>query len=55
MVLKEGITPGPYTSVAAAKQSEAVTLNIGIFINTIINFLIVAMSIFFVVRTTEQT
>ena len=35
---------------AATDTSKAVTLNYGLFINTIINFLIVALAIFFVVK-----
>ena len=50
MVLKEGKIPGPYATVAAAKGAGAVTLNYGLFVNTIVNFLIVAFAIFFVVR-----
>jgi large conductance mechanosensitive channel len=50
MVLKEGTTPGPYETVAAAKAAGAVTLNYGVFTNTIVNFLIIAIAIFFVVR-----
>lgn len=53
-VLKEGKIPGPYPTVAAAKQAGAVTLNIGVFINTIINFLIVAAAIFMVVKTMNR-
>ena len=53
-VLKEGKVPGPYPTVAAAKQAGAVTLNIGVFINTIINFLIVAAAIFMAVRTMNR-
>jgi large conductance mechanosensitive channel len=49
-VLKEGKTPGPYATVAAAKAAGAVTVNWGIFINTIINFLIVAAAIFLMVK-----
>jgi large conductance mechanosensitive channel len=49
-VLKEGKTPGPYATVAAAKAAGAVTINWGIFINTVINFLIVAFAIFFLVK-----
>jgi len=49
-VLKEGAASGPYTSLAAAKAAGAVTLNYGVFINAIINFLIVALAIFFLVR-----
>ncbi len=50
VVLKEGTAPGPYASLAAAKQAGAVTLNIGVFINTIISFIIIAFAIFIVVR-----
>jgi len=49
-VLKEGATPGPYASVAAAKTAGAVTLNYGVFINTLINFLILAFVIFLVIK-----
>ena len=45
-VLKEGKTPGPYLSVAAAKAAGATTLNFGVFVNTIINFVIVGFAIF---------
>jgi len=50
VVLKEGTkTPGPYASVAAAKAAGAVTLNFGIFVNTMINFTIIAGSVFLLV------
>ena len=49
-VLKEGKVAGPYATVAAAKAAGAVTINWGIFINTIINFLIVAVVIFLMVK-----
>ncbi|MBN1152536.1 MAG: large conductance mechanosensitive channel protein MscL [Dehalococcoidia bacterium] len=47
LILKQGAEPGPYTSVAAAKAAGAVTINYGQFINTIINFLIIAAVVFF--------
>ena len=51
VVLKEGTkAAGPYASVAAAREAGAVTVNIGVFINTIISFLIVAFAVFMVVR-----
>lgn len=53
-VLKEGTTPGPYASVTAAKSAGAVTVNYGLFINTIINFLIVALAIYFVVQAVNR-
>lgn len=49
-VLKEGSTPAPYPSVAAANEAGAVTINYGAFINTIVSFIIVAFAIFMVVR-----
>jgi large conductance mechanosensitive channel len=51
VVLKDGakIAP-PYASLAAAAQAGAVTLNLGVFINTLINFLIVGLSMFVVVK-----
>ena len=53
-VLKEGKTAGPYASVAAAKAAGAVTMNMGVFINTIINFIIVAFAIFLMIRSINQ-
>lgn len=39
-----------YPSLAAAQEAGAPTINYGLFINTIINFLIVAFSIFMMVK-----
>jgi large conductance mechanosensitive channel len=51
VVLKEGsAAAGPYPSVAAAKAAGAVTVNIGLFVNAIISFTIVAFAVFMVVR-----
>ena len=50
MLLKEGTTPGPYASLAAAKSAGAVTMAYGLLINTIINFLIVAFALFMVIK-----
>lgn len=50
MVLKEGASAGPYASIAVAKAAGAVTINYGLFINTIINFLIVAFAIFMMIK-----
>ena len=41
---------GEYPTLKAAKDAGAATLNYGVFLNTVINFLIVAMVLFFVVR-----
>lgn len=50
LVLKEGKSPGPYLALAEAKAAAAVTLNYGMFINTVVSFLIVAFSVFLIVR-----
>ena len=44
----------PYASVAAAKAAGAVTMNYGVFINTIISFLIVAFAVFLLVRAINK-
>ncbi len=49
VVLKEGLTPGPYASLAAAQAAGAVTINYGTFINTIVNLLILAAVVFFLI------
>lgn len=41
---------GPYASLAAAQQAGAATLNIGVFINAVIKFLIVAFAVFILVK-----
>ena len=54
LVLKEGKAAGPYASLAAAKAAGAVSLNYGVFINTIVSFLIVAFSVFLLVRSVNK-
>lgn len=54
LVLKEGKVAGPYETIAAAKAAGAVTLNYGMFINTIISFLIIAFSVFIVIRNVNR-
>ncbi len=54
-VLKEGAkAAGPYASLAAAKEAGAVTINYGLFINTIISFLIVAFAVFLLIRSLNK-
>lgn len=43
-----------YPSLAAAKEAGAATINYGVFLNTVINFLIVAIVIFFVTRVLDK-
>ena len=46
-VLKQGTPPGPYDTLAAAQAAGAVTLNYGLFINTVLTFIIIALVVFF--------
>jgi large conductance mechanosensitive channel len=46
--------PGDYASVAAAKEAGAATLNYGLFINAVINFLIVAFAVFILVKQVNR-
>ena len=43
-----------YPTIAAAKAAGAPTLNYGLFLNTIINFLIVALAIFLLLRIVNR-
>ena len=44
------ISGTPYDSLAAAKAAGAATINYGLFINTVIDFVIVAFVIFLIVK-----
>ena len=51
IVLKEGANAAaPYATLAAAKEAGAVTLNAGLFINSMISFLIVAFAVFLLIK-----
>ena len=54
IILKECKVPGPYESLASAKAAGAVTVNYGVFLNTIISFLIVAFAIFLLIRNVNK-
>jgi len=41
---------GSYPSLAAAKAAGAATINYGLFLNTVINFVLVALALFVVVK-----
>ena len=49
-VVKVGDPAGPYTALADAQAAGAVTVNYGMFINTVISFLIVAIAVFLVIK-----
>ncbi len=48
------LTPVHYASIEEAKKAGAATINYGVFINNIINFLIIAFAIFLVVRMVNK-
>jgi large conductance mechanosensitive channel len=51
LTLKEGASvPGPYLTLADAQKAGAVTMNIGLFVTTMISFLIIAFAVFLIVR-----
>ena len=55
VVLKAGAkAPAPYESLAAAKAAGATSINYGVFINTVVSFLIVAFSVFLLVRSINK-
>ncbi len=54
LVMKEGATPGPYLTVEQAAKAGAVTLNYGPFVNTVVNFIIVALAMFIVVKAINK-
>jgi large conductance mechanosensitive channel len=55
LMLKAGekATP-PYTTLAEAQAAGAVTINWGLFVNSIITFLIIAFAVFLIVRAANR-
>jgi len=50
VTLSAGKTPGPYQTVAEAKAAGATTVNLGLFANAVVSFLIVAFAVFLLVK-----
>lgn len=48
------LSGGDYASLADAQAAGAATMNIGVFVNTILNFLIVAFAIFLLIRALNK-
>jgi large conductance mechanosensitive channel len=48
------LSGGSYASLSAAKEAGAVTINYGVFVNTVINFTIIAFVLFLVVRSMNK-
>jgi len=54
IVLRQGAKPGPYAHLADARAAGAVSIHYGLFINSIISFVIVAFAVFLLVRTINR-
>jgi large conductance mechanosensitive channel len=55
VVLKEGAkAAGPYATLADAKAAGAVTMNYGLFISTIVTFVIVALVVYMLVKSVQR-
>ncbi len=54
-LLQNGTPGGPYASLAAAREAGAVTVGYGVFINAVVNFVIVAFALFMVVKAMNAT
>jgi len=54
IILKNGALAGPYSSIAEARKAGAVTLNYGLFLNTVISFIIIAFSVFLLVKSINR-
>lgn len=50
VVLKEGSVPGPYATLADAAKAGAVLIKYGSFANTVVSFVIVAFSVFLMIK-----
>ena len=48
------LSGAPYPSLAAAKEAGAPTINYGVFLNNVLNFLIVAFAVFLLVRQIKR-
>lgn len=55
LLLQEGTeAPAPYATLAEAQAAGAVTVNYGVFINSVIAFLIIALVMFFLIRNMNR-
>ena len=54
ITLKDGSTAGPYATIASAQEAGAVTIGYGLFINSVISFLIVAFAVFLLIKSINK-
>lgn len=48
------LTPADYPSLTAAQEAGAATVNYGLFINAVLNFLIIALAVFLLIRSMNR-
>lgn len=48
------LSAGDFVSLAEAQKAGAATINVGVFINTVLNFIIVAFAIFLLIRAVNK-
>ena len=54
ITLKEGATAGPYATLASAQEAGAVIISYGLFVNSVISFLIVAFAVFLLIKSLNK-
>lgn len=54
ITLKEGATAGPYHTLASAQEAGAVVISYGLFLNSVISFLIVAFAVFLLIKSLNK-
>lgn len=54
IVLRNGSPVGPYTTVEVAHKAGATTLNYGLFLNTVVEFVIVGFAVFMLIRAVNR-
>ena len=54
VTLSPGKLAGPAATLAEAKAAGAVTLNYGLFINVVINFMLIAFAVFLIVKSVNR-
>ncbi len=54
LVLSSGSAPGPFATLAEAQSAGAVTINYGLFLNSVISFVIVAFAVFLLIKNINK-
>lgn len=53
-VIGQGTVQGPYETLAAAQEAGAITINWGVFFNSVISFLIIAFCVFILIKNMNR-